>query len=198
MTIDLTGITTTVIAGIFGVLSISLPLIIQSRMKDQQAAKVLGDAVKNSLGAVQQAAQGALVPGVLRLKLPGVSAPDLDALTGNQAVADGRRAAHLPGPRTPLRPIQPLAQVGPVLFPVIVERACPPAGLPGGDDRHGQRLRGGLFPGRPLRAVAIGDDGHGGRVGAEAGGCRVRGERSENCVSETCQKCLPVHAMFRR
>lgn len=54
--IDLTGIATSVIAGIFGLLAIVVPILINAHVKDQAAAVTLNNAVKNSLGAIQQAA----------------------------------------------------------------------------------------------------------------------------------------------
>lgn len=72
MQIDLTGIATSLIAGVFSILAIAIPLIINSRLKDQQAAAVLSAAVKNALGAIQQAATAAIKPPPLPA-IPGVS-----------------------------------------------------------------------------------------------------------------------------
>ncbi len=55
MTVDLTGIACSIIAGVFSILAIVLPMLISSRIKDAQAAATLTVAVKNSLGAMQQA-----------------------------------------------------------------------------------------------------------------------------------------------
>lgn len=60
MTFDLTGIAASVIAGIFGLLGIILPVMINARIKDAQAANTLSIAVKNSIGAMQVAAEGAV------------------------------------------------------------------------------------------------------------------------------------------
>jgi hypothetical protein len=56
MIVDLTGIATSAIAGFFGLLSVLLPMVINARMKDKQAADALSQAVRNSLGAMQQSA----------------------------------------------------------------------------------------------------------------------------------------------
>jgi hypothetical protein len=56
MLIDLTGVACSAIAGFFGLLSVLLPVIINSRLKDRQAADALCQAVHNSLGAMQQSA----------------------------------------------------------------------------------------------------------------------------------------------
>jgi len=56
MYIDLTGVASAVIAGVFSIASIVIPMIIASHMKDKQAATVLSNAVQNALGAIQQAA----------------------------------------------------------------------------------------------------------------------------------------------
>jgi hypothetical protein len=54
--VDLTGLATSCIAGFFGLLSVLLPVVINARMKDKQAADALSQAVRNSLGAMQQSA----------------------------------------------------------------------------------------------------------------------------------------------
>jgi hypothetical protein len=53
--VDLTGIATATIAGIFGILGIVIPMIIQAKIKNKQMADLLTAAVKNSLGKIQQA-----------------------------------------------------------------------------------------------------------------------------------------------
>src|SRR4051812_22108207 len=66
--VDLTAVTTAIVEGIFGVVMIIIPIMIQSHMKDKQAAVVLSNAVVNSLGAIKQAAlegkQPPIIPGV--------------------------------------------------------------------------------------------------------------------------------------
>ena len=92
--INLTGIATSLIAGVFAVLGIVIPLLINARIKDAQAASTLGNAVKNSLGAIEQAA----TVGVSTLKptitIPGVSP---SVASGVQYVLDhaGTEAARL-------------------------------------------------------------------------------------------------------
>lgn len=93
MTIDLTGLAVSVIAASSTILSVVLPMVINSRVKDAQAAATLSAAVKNSLGAIQQqsvAVARGLRPAVL--VPPGVP-PDLAA--GVQYVVDhaGEEAA---------------------------------------------------------------------------------------------------------
>jgi hypothetical protein len=74
MTIDLTGIATTLIAGVFSVLAVVIPMLINARMKDTAAAAALSSAVKNSLGALEQASAGAVVSAKPVVTIPGVSA----------------------------------------------------------------------------------------------------------------------------
>lgn len=70
VTVDLTGIAVAATGGFFSVLGIVIPLWISSHIKDKTAAAVVSTAVKNSLGAVQQAATSEL--DALRPQLPGV------------------------------------------------------------------------------------------------------------------------------
>ena len=50
-----------------------LTALINTRMKDAQAAATLGNAVKNALGAMQQASSGAIEAAHPDVKLPGVT-----------------------------------------------------------------------------------------------------------------------------
>lgn len=59
--IDFTTLLLSLITGIFSILSILLPVMINARMKDKAAAETLAAAVKNSLGAGEQAAKGIVV-----------------------------------------------------------------------------------------------------------------------------------------
>jgi hypothetical protein len=54
-TVDLTGIAATVIAGIFGILGVVIPIIIQAKIKNKEMADLLTSAVNNGLGKIQQA-----------------------------------------------------------------------------------------------------------------------------------------------
>lgn len=72
--VDLTGIATSVIAGVFGILGIVVPYVINARMKDKQAADVLSDAVRNSLGAIQQTSTAAVAAAKPSVQIPGVAA----------------------------------------------------------------------------------------------------------------------------
>ena len=55
--IDFTQIIISLVGGVFSVASVALVGLINSRMKDKQAADVLSAAVTNSLGAMRQAAE---------------------------------------------------------------------------------------------------------------------------------------------
>lgn len=79
--LDLTNVALSLITGIFGILGIILPIIINARIKDKQAAVALANAVSNSLGAGEQALKGeviavgpkiALPPGVPASLLPNI------------------------------------------------------------------------------------------------------------------------------
>ena len=61
MTLDLTGVIVAIIGGFFSVVTIVVGGLISSRMKDQQAAAALDAAVRNALGAIQQAGQEAIL-----------------------------------------------------------------------------------------------------------------------------------------
>ena len=72
MTYDLTGLATAVIAGVFSILAIVVPMLISAHMKDKQAAEVLGAAVRNSLGALQQASTAMVQESAPHVVLRGV------------------------------------------------------------------------------------------------------------------------------
>jgi len=73
MTIDLTGIAVSIIGGIFTIVGIVFTAWLQSHMKDQAAAVTVASAVKNSLGAMQQAATQAVVVMNPQARIPGLS-----------------------------------------------------------------------------------------------------------------------------
>jgi len=73
MTIDLTGIAVSCIAGIFGVVGPLFLYWLQSHMKDKQAAVVLEAAVTNSLGAMQQAAETGVKSANPHIMVAGIS-----------------------------------------------------------------------------------------------------------------------------
>jgi type II secretory pathway pseudopilin PulG len=78
MIVDLTGIACSVIAGAFSLLSVLVPILVNSRMKDRQAAEALSSAIRNSLGALQQAtseAARALHPQVTVRNVPETLQP---------------------------------------------------------------------------------------------------------------------------
>jgi hypothetical protein len=72
MTIDLTGIAVSAIAGIFGVVGPVFLYWLQQHMKDQAAAIVIGKAVTNSLGAIQQAAEQGIRSANPHLMVAGI------------------------------------------------------------------------------------------------------------------------------
>lgn len=78
MTIDLTGIAVSIVGGIFSILGIVISTWLVSHMKDQAAADVVSTAIKNSLGAMQQAATSEIqqahpqIAGVPASLAPGV------------------------------------------------------------------------------------------------------------------------------
>jgi len=84
--IDLTGIAVSVVGGFFSILSAVFLAWLQSHMKDKQAALVLQNAVVNALGAMQQAADGAIQSVSLKIPMPPGTPPELG--TGVQYVLD--------------------------------------------------------------------------------------------------------------
>jgi len=76
--IDLTGIAVSIVSGIFSILGIVVSAWIISHMKDQAAAVTVSNAVKNSLGAMQQASVSEIqqihpqIAGVPTSLAPGV------------------------------------------------------------------------------------------------------------------------------
>lgn len=88
MTYDLTGIAVSILTGIFGVLGIVLPLLINARIKDSQAATVLGAAVKNALGAMQVATEGVVTNLHPTVALPVIPGAPPQLASGVQYVLD--------------------------------------------------------------------------------------------------------------
>ena len=93
-TFDYTALAVSVIGGMFTVIGTVGVALINSRMKDKQAATVLDNALTNSLGAVQNAVDNGLAAHKLQVTIPGVS-PTVAA--GVQYVLDhaGDEAARL-------------------------------------------------------------------------------------------------------
>ena len=144
VTIDLTGIATSIIAGVFAVLGIVIPLIINARIKDAQAATVLNTAVKNSLGALEQAATttvttlhpaikdvpAALTPGVQYVLdhagaeaarfgiTPASIAEKVDAQLGLAKIAS-TTVTPIPAPVPGLVPVIPLVPATPGPRPAV-------------------------------------------------------------------------------
>lgn len=83
MTVDLTGIATTAIGGLFAVLGPVLLYIIQAKIKNKQMADLLASTVQNSLGKIQQATEAQVAnAAILHPSLPPAIA------VGAQYVAD--------------------------------------------------------------------------------------------------------------
>jgi hypothetical protein len=68
--LDLTNVALSLITGIFGILGIILPIIINVRIKDKQAAVTLTNAISNSLGAGEQALKGEVIAVGPKIALP--------------------------------------------------------------------------------------------------------------------------------
>ena len=85
MNIDLTGVAVAFVGGVFSIVGTVFLAWLKSHLKDKQAAAVIGDAVQNALGAMQQAATA----GVERIK-PAVQLPGVpeDMAVGVQYVLD--------------------------------------------------------------------------------------------------------------
>lgn len=73
--IDFTTLLLSLITGIFSILSIVLPVMINARMKDKAAAETLATAVKNSLGAMAQAAVAEVTTIHPSVSLPALILP---------------------------------------------------------------------------------------------------------------------------
>lgn len=76
MTIDLTGVAVSVVGAFMSIAGTVFLAWLQSHMKDQAAAATIGAAVKNAVGAVEQAADAGIQTHPLLVKLPaGTPAP---------------------------------------------------------------------------------------------------------------------------
>jgi hypothetical protein len=71
--IDFTQICIAVITGVFTLATILIPLWLNSKMNDKQAAIVIGNAVKNSLGEMQQATEAMIQSAKIHATIPGVT-----------------------------------------------------------------------------------------------------------------------------
>jgi hypothetical protein len=85
-TIDFTSIAVAVVGGVFSIIGIVATSLINSRMKDTQAAATLNTALTNSLGAVQNAVDVGLKLHPLQATLPAGVSPQV--ATGVQYVLD--------------------------------------------------------------------------------------------------------------
>jgi hypothetical protein len=89
-TIDLTQVIIATIGGFFTVGSAVFAIWLQSHMKDKEAAATILTAVKNSLGAMQQAATAGIRVADPRIALPASTPPQIAA--GVQYVLDNAGA----------------------------------------------------------------------------------------------------------
>jgi len=88
VTFDLTGIIVAVIGGVFSIAALVVGAWISSRMKDAQSAAVLGAAVKNALGAMQQAAAGVITAQHPTITIPPMPGASPQLAVGVQYVLD--------------------------------------------------------------------------------------------------------------
>src|ERR1700721_619851 len=77
--VDWTPIVVAVVGGCFSVIGTVFLAWLQAHMKDQTAALALGNAVKNSLGAAQNAVDAGLVSHPLQTTLPAGTSPAVAA-----------------------------------------------------------------------------------------------------------------------
>lgn len=70
---DFTPIVVAVVGGVFSVIGIVATALINSHMKDAQAATVLNAAIGNSLGAVQNAIDAGIRSHPLQATIPGIT-----------------------------------------------------------------------------------------------------------------------------
>lgn len=74
MTVDVNSILLALIAGVFSILGVVVPMMVSKYVGDEKARNAINDAVTHSLGAIQQA----IAKGVPQDPIPGVS-PSLTA-----------------------------------------------------------------------------------------------------------------------
>lgn len=74
-TFDYTALAVSVIGGLLTVVGTVGVALINSRMKDKQAAQTLDNALTNSLGAVKNAIDAEVKTHPLQATIPGISAP---------------------------------------------------------------------------------------------------------------------------
>lgn len=77
--IDFTPIVVAIVGGLFSVIGSVFLIWLQSHMKDQAAAATIGAAVKNGLGAAQNAIDAGLTAHPLQATLPAGTSPAVAA-----------------------------------------------------------------------------------------------------------------------
>jgi hypothetical protein len=118
-TIDWTPIVLAIVSGVFSVIGIVATTLINSRMKSQQAATSLGNAVKNSLGAVQNAIDDGLTTHPLLTTLPAGTSP--------QVAAGVQYILNQAGPEMATLGVTPDQVAGKVEAQIGLSRAADPA-----------------------------------------------------------------------
>lgn len=73
MSVDLTGVIVALIGGFFSVVTLIVGSWITSHFKDNEAKATLSTAIKNALGAMQQAAEAAAQGAKPTILVPGMS-----------------------------------------------------------------------------------------------------------------------------
>lgn len=73
MTLDLTAIAIYVIGSVLSLIGATITYLINSRLKDAQAATTLREAVKNSLGMAARVAEGAVTSIAPSVRLQGLT-----------------------------------------------------------------------------------------------------------------------------
>ena len=98
--IDFTPIVVAIVGGLFSVIGSVFLLWLQSHMKDQAAAATIGAAVKNGLGAAQNAIDAGLTAHPLQATLPAGTSPAVAAGVAyvlSQAGPEATRLGITPG-----------------------------------------------------------------------------------------------------
>ena len=94
MTVDLTQILIAVIGGVFSIVGAVFLAWLQAHIKDEAARAAITAAVKNSLGAAQQAVQQGVEYAHPEVTIPGVS-PAMAAAVGYVLTQEGPAVARL-------------------------------------------------------------------------------------------------------
>lgn len=131
MTFDLTALVVAIVGGFFSIATIVVGAWINARMKDSAAAAAVNGAVKNALGAMQQAAQQAATSARPAVTIPAIPGVPPDLAVGVQYVLDhaGQEAARF-GITAPAIADKLNAQIGLAAIASNVAAAAAPAPTP--------------------------------------------------------------------